>query len=226
MTRWKDILFNNFALKLAAFALAVFIWAIIAGNERTSFSKSLKIPVEITNVASQIEIKSIKPEEIQLTLQGATNTLNRITPENLRVTINLKDFTTSAKINFFAEDQIVLPEGISIVSIHPKMIEIAIEEFRAKEVPIRIRFRGKLNRNLKLVEYKANPDRVTVLAFQSNMSQIAAVFSEEIDLAEIAGSETRRLGLILPKNALKFRDRKDVNVQLTIETDGDERQRR
>jgi YbbR domain-containing protein len=218
--KMKKLLFNNWGLKTGAMLLAILVWAIISGRERTYSEKTLKIPVEVFNVSASVEVVNLRPEEVTVTLKGASKFVAAVSPESNPIKIDLKNIKESSKLNYFAEDYLELPKGVLLVSIHPKMIEVFVEEFAMREVPVKIRFRGRLPLNLKLKSAKVIPDRVTVMGYKSQINDIAVVLTDEVDLDQVSASLSRRLALKQTRDILKFRDRPDVELQLEIEDRG------
>jgi YbbR domain-containing protein len=216
----KKLLFNNWGLKTGAMLLAILVWAIISGRERTFSEKTLKIPVEVYNVSANVEVVNLRPEEVTVALKGASKFVAAVSPESNPIKIDLKNIKESSKLNYFAEDYLELPKGVLLVSIHPKMIEVYVEEFAMREVPVKIRFRGRLPLNLKLKSAKVIPDRVTVMGYKSQINDIAVVLTEEVDLDQVGASLSRRLALKQTRDILKFRDHPDVELQLEIEDRG------
>jgi len=213
----KKLFLNNWGLKVSALLLAIVVWAMISGREKTYAERTLKVPIEITNLSPNLEVVSLQPEDVRLSLQGAANLLSTLRPENLAIKIDLKNISGSSRLNYFAEDYLEVPQGIRIVSIHPKMIAVVVEEFDTKELPVKVRFRGQLRPPLKLSDVRAVPDRVTIIGYKSQLSAITVVLTEEINLDEIEASQKRTVALKQTRNILKFRDRRDVDVVLTIE---------
>jgi YbbR domain-containing protein len=213
----KNFFLNNWQLKSLALLLAVLVWAIISGREKAYSEKTLKIPVEIINVSPNLEVVRLQPEEARVSLKGPANLIARIGPESVVIKIDLKNVNESRKLNFFAEDCLEIPKKIQIISIYPKMIEVFIEEFSAKELPVKISFHGRLKEPLKLREAKVIPDRVTIIGYKSQLGNITAVFTEEVNLDEIEASQKRKIALKQARNILKFRDRIDVDLLLEIE---------
>jgi YbbR domain-containing protein len=216
----KKLLFNNWALKTGALLLAILVWALISGRERTFSEKTLKIPVEVFNVSDNVEVVNLRPEEVTVALKGASKFVAAVSAENNPIKIDLKNIKESSKLNYFAEDYLELPKGVLLVSIHPKMIEVYVEEFAMREVPVKIRFRGRLPLHLKLKSAKVVPDRVTIMGYKSQINDIDMVLTEEVDLDLVDKSQSRRLALKQTRDVLRFRDHPDVELQLEIEDRG------
>ena len=161
---------------------------------------------------------NLQPEEVRVSLKGTANLISKIKPENMAIKIDLKNISESSKLNYFAEDYLEIPHGMQIISLHPKMIEVYVEEFDTKEVPVKIRFRGQLKNALKLKEVKVVPDRVTIIGYKSQLNDIKVVMTEEVNLDEITPSQKRKVALKQTRNILKFRDRRDVELLLEIES--------
>ncbi len=216
----KKLIFNNWGLKASALFLALLVWAVISGREGAYSEKTLKIPVEVIHVSENIEVVNLRPEEVTVSLKGASKFVAAVSPESHPIKIDLINIKESSKLNYFAEDYLEVAEGVQVVSIHPKMIEVFVEEFATRELPVKIRFRGRLAPQLRLKSARVVPDRVVVMGYKSQVNDIDAVWTEEIDLDGVKASLSRRLGLKQTPGILKFRDHRDVELQLDIEDRG------
>jgi YbbR domain-containing protein len=214
----KKLFLNNWGLKTSSLLLAVLVWAIISGQEKAYSEKMFKIPIEIINVSPNLEVVNLQPEEASISLKGSANLIAKIRPENMAIKIDLKNINETGKLNYFAEDYIEIPQALQIISLHPKMIEVYVEEFDTKELPVKIRFRGQLKEPLRLKAAKVIPDRVTIIGYKSQLGAITVVMTEEVNLDEIGASQKRKVALKQTRNILKFRDRRDVDLLLEIES--------
>jgi|WetSurMetagenome_2_1015567.scaffolds.fasta_scaffold226701_2 YbbR domain-containing protein len=212
----KTLFLENLSLKVMALVLAVLVWAAVTGRERADSEKTLRVPVELTNVSESIEVRSVKPEEVSLSLHGATQIINGISQQNMKIRIDLKDMVKSGRINFYAEDHLRIPEGIHILSVHPKMIEINIEEFVIREIPVKIHFIGRLKSGLTLKEARVNPEKVTVIGFRPQITEIESISTEPLNLATVENSINLIVALKKTGNVLRFQAQKEVEVTLDI----------
>ena len=212
----KNLFLENLGLKVTALVLAVLVWAAVTGRERADSEKTLRIPVELANVSESIEVRSVKPEEVSISLYGASQIINGISQQNLKISIDLKETVKSGRINFYAEDHLKIPNGAHILSIHPKMIEINVEEFVIKEIPVKIHFIGRLKSGLTLKEARVTPEKVTVIGFRPQIAGIDAISTEPLNLATIENSINLIVALKKTESILRFQAQKEVEVTLDI----------
>ena len=212
----KNLFVNNLGLKISALVLAVLVWAAITGRERAYSERTLRIPIEVANVSENIEVRSVRPEEVSMTLRGISRLMGELSKENLKVRIDLRDTVKSGRINFYAEDNIEIPEGVHIISIHPKMIEINVEEFVSREVPVKVHFIGRLKAGLTLKETRVIPEKVLVIGYRLQIADVDSVSTEPLNLAGIENTTSLKIGLKKTGSILRFPDRREVEVFLEI----------
>ncbi len=212
----KDRLLRNGALKLTALVLAVIVWALLTGRERAFAERTLKVPIEVASIPSSLEVQAIRPEQVQLTVRGPAAELNRLSGDSLKVRVDLSGIGEGRQLNVFVEDYLRLPEGFTMTTLHPRMVEIQLEEFTTREFPVAVRFTGKLPAGLQIAKVSVVPDRVMVIGYKSRLAKLESVFTAEIPLPEWKASGTRQVPLQPGPEILKFRDRGEVDVTLTL----------
>jgi YbbR domain-containing protein len=113
---------------------------------------------------------------------------------------------------------LVTPEDTQVVSIHPKMIEMKVEEFMTKEVPVRIQFIKSYNRNLKVKEVLFKPQKVKIFGYKSRIQSINSVAAvEPVDRSKITETTTLKIDLKKREEILKFEDAESVEVTIVVE---------
>ena len=59
----KKLVVEQLGLEAGALVLAVLVWAMISGRERTYSEKTLKIPIEMVNVSANVEVVTSAPRK-------------------------------------------------------------------------------------------------------------------------------------------------------------------
>lgn len=214
----KSIIFNNVGLKITALFLAFFVWAMITGKERSYTERTIDVNVEYFNISPNIDVRNVRPEKVRLRIRGTSKQFERVTPEDFKVRIDLRGVTEGTRLNYFTEDYLQYPEGMNPFSIHPRMIEINVKQFMARDVPIRVRYKGDLQPGVLLKERVLRPEKVRIFGYKSEIAAIDNVeASEWIDLSKLRQNTVIRLPLKKDKDILKFEDTDTVEVHIIIE---------
>lgn len=214
----KKFFTNNLGLKATALFLAFFVWAMITGKERAYTERTLETNVECFNVGKNIDIRTVRPEKVQVTVRGTSRALDRIDPRDFRVKIDLKDVTKDTRLDFFTRDYLQAPEGIQMVAVYPRMIEVTVKEFITKEVNVRVRYKGDMQKGIRLISRKVVPDKVKVFGYKSQIDTINQVEGAEmVNLSEIVESTTIKIPLKKEKDILRFEGPEEVDVRVEVE---------
>jgi len=212
----KKIFLNNKGLKTTAFLLALFVWVMISGRERTYLERSFEINVENLNVSEMIDVIT-RPETVRVTIRGTSREIGDITAEDLKFRVDLNKVNESTRFSIFTEDYLKLPEDVEVVSVNPKMIEVTVKEFFHREVPVRILYTGRLPKGISLIERKINPEKVRIFGYKSQIMSVNTVFgADKIDLSKVTGNKTITIPLAKGKGILRFEDSENVSVSLIV----------
>ncbi|HLP60203.1 MAG TPA: CdaR family protein [Candidatus Deferrimicrobium sp.] len=213
----NKLITGNLGLKAMALFMALLIWAMISGKERSYAEKNLECRVEYCNVAKNIDVSNVRPEKVQLKVRGTTKELARVTSEDFKIIIDLKDISESTRGNYFTEDYIQLPKGVHILTVQPRMIEIITKEFVTKEVDVRIRYKGKLPYGIRLIDRKVIPEKIKISGYKSEIGSINFVEGAEyVNLADIKESQTIKVLLMKEKQIIRM-DTDEVEVFIEVE---------
>ena len=214
----RKILFNNIGLKLTALLISLFVWIQITGKERLYVEQTLDIDVEYVNVSENIDVRLVRPEKVKIKVRGTSSEMKEVLSDQFKVRIDLKGIRESMRLNVFTEDYLITPEDAKVVSIHPKMIEMKVEEFMTKEVPIRVQFINSYNQNLKVKEVHFHPQKVKIFGYKSRIQSINTISTlEPVDRSRISETTTVKLDLKKREEILKFEDVESVEVTIVVE---------
>ncbi|MEN8154282.1 MAG: CdaR family protein [Acidobacteriota bacterium] len=212
----KKIFFNNKGLKTSAFLLALFVWVMISGRERTYLERSFEINVENQNVSQMIDVHC-RPAKVRVVIRGTSKEIGDITGEDLKLHLDLDNVNDSTRFSIFTEDYLKIPENIEIVSINPKMIEVTVKEFYYKEVPVRVLYSGRMPKGVSLIERKIIPEKVRIFGYKSQIMNINTVFAvDKIDLSKVTENKTLTIPLDKGKGILRFEDSENVSISLIV----------
>jgi hypothetical protein len=116
----KLILFNNLYLKILSLFVALLMWINISLYSNAKYQ--IHGYIDVINIPSGIEVKSVKPEKVSIVLEGRKNILNQQELTNILIYVNGKKLKEGKNV---LPVQVLLPsEKIKVVSIRPENVII------------------------------------------------------------------------------------------------------
>lgn len=107
---------------------------------------------------------------------------------------------------------------VSHVVVTPLYVEVSIQVYETKSVPIIVDTAGEVGEGLELTDTTVAPKELLIAGPSSLLSQVTSVTTEEIDLGTISESSDLIKNLILPEGILSVEGIKSVTVKFTVET--------
>ncbi|UCH98393.1 MAG: hypothetical protein JSV88_16545 [Candidatus Aminicenantes bacterium] len=213
----KNFILKNLGLRFMALGLAIFVWAMITGKERSYSEENMEVDVEYFGVQENIDVRSVRPDKVRIKVRATSQQLSKVTPADFKIRINLKDVAEGTH-NYWTENYLQFPEGTEIMAIHHKMIEIAVKEFSTREVPIKVFYRGPIKPGILIIDRRLVPDKVKIFGYKSQITAIERVEAAEwVNLSKIEESTVIKIPLKKEKEILKFEDTDTVEVHISVE---------
>lgn len=213
----KTFFFENVGLKLIALVLAILVWAMISGRERSYSEKTMDINVEYYGIQENIDVRSVRPDKVRIKVRATSQELNKITSGDFRIRISLQDVSEGTH-NYWTENYLLFPEGMDITAIQQKMIEITVKEFMTRDIPARVRYKGRMKSGIRLLERRIVPETVKVFGYKSQIINLQEVEAADwVNLSVIEASTVIKIPLKKEPEILKFEDTDTIEVHILVE---------
>lgn len=170
---------SNLLIKVFSLLLAVLLWVYITGQVKSEMSFS--VPLELTNIPSNLEITNELPPFISVRLRGNSSTLRNVRPGNIKVVLDLSRIREGRSFFRIDKGHIALPKGLKAVKISPEKLTIKAELLLEKEVPVMLNRKG-FKSNWKV---KFEPTHVKVHGVKSKVLGIRMIKTKPLDLSNI-----------------------------------------
>ena len=132
----RDLVCQDFWLKLFSFVLAVLTWFTInsMANQKEGIavgSLSLvppeqltltNLPVTILSSAEDVRSFRVSPKEVDVTVQGEARTLKELQSKDVRVSVDLTGI--QAAQNLLKRIEVSTPAGVTYVRVQPEQVQI------------------------------------------------------------------------------------------------------
>lgn len=196
----KKRLTNNLALKLAALAFAFLLWLIVVNEidpvERRTYSNVVVTMLHdelILNKGNTYRI--VNGNTATVTVTAKRSILEKITPEAIRATADIKDIQLSS----FVPIEVAIGgfEGeYRSATAFPNNVEIKIESSKSTKFPINVETIGTLQDGYVLGNLVAQPETVQISGPKSLIGRIEKVVAR-VDINGISSDSTLEAELVL-----------------------------
>jgi len=125
--RVRGLIIRRLPLKLGALGLVSIFWLLLAGQQ--NFEVTFKVPLEIKNVPTKMEVLEPVNPEVEITVRGLRKDATTLNKRNTHAEIDLSMARFGNRVFRITRDQIVLPnDRINLVHIEPAQMEFTLRE--------------------------------------------------------------------------------------------------
>lgn len=199
MSILPGFLTRNWRLKLAAFGLAVFLWAAVrAEPDRTNTRTITGVPVLIE--AGDLDWTTAGPPQpptVDVRVGGAFGMFGAI-DRQVTVQVPVDRVTSRDTVIELRRDWVRSGNGssFSVQDISPPRVRVSFERTEEAAVPISLRTEGSLPENLALAQpLSVYPGVVRVRGRESRVAELDSVESAPLDLGSLGESGSYRVSL-------------------------------
>jgi YbbR domain-containing protein len=176
----RDVLLENWGLKLTSILLALVLWLFVRGDPGAE--RVITVPLEV-RIPSAMEITSERPTSVDVTVRGAaTNTWFGQSVPTCSIDLQSADEGEHSVLLTPRNVRIPGASGLEVIKINPARIVLTLERTISREVTILIATRGEPVTGFDVYKKSSNPSSVIVTGPRSHIERIREVNTESISL--------------------------------------------
>ena len=168
---------DSWVTAIISFLIAVTLWLIVTLNNK-SYQSPLSYPVKVTNIPTQVQLRSDLPSEMIVMAEGTGINLLAEKVAARRDTIFI-DFQKHAQNEYFYSASHLptinkaLPNGLKALSAQPDTLRLKYENKSFKRVPVVSRVNFDYDKSLRPVEpMEIYPEQVLVIGPEEELAKI------------------------------------------------------
>ena len=131
----RNLLVHDLSLKLVALALALLIWATvqfaiqkqIAGVTPSGpqvLHTLHRLPVLVVSAAADVRAFRVNPAQVDVTVRGELEVVERLTEKDVRVTVDLTDIAKARDL--IKHVDVATPPGVTPVRVTPPEVDVVV----------------------------------------------------------------------------------------------------
>jgi diadenylate cyclase len=207
---------KNLGWKLGSLLLAVLLWLAFSATPDVITSHSA--PILYQNLASGLMVTGDSPDSVHVELRGPTGQLTAAALADTVALFDLSGVSEAGERTFtISETNLNLPPNVTFLRAVPSQLRLRFSRLLGKDVPVQIRFTGKLPEGYELVSKTVSPDRLRIAGSETRVLAVNAVETDAIDLSTVTQSGEYRIDAFVPDPQVRFESSPVVTVTLTVE---------
>jgi YbbR domain-containing protein len=182
MKRFKEILFENWSLKLTALLLALVLWLFVRAEPGPV--RVVAVPLEV-QLARNMEITNERPSNVEVTMRGAAFSTMWFSQPLPTCIIDLTGAGEGEHVVNLTPDNVRIPKGtgIDILQVNPARVRLVLEKTVSKEVPIIVPLKGEPARGYEIYGRSSKPAAILITGPRSHVEQIDEVQTEPVNIS-------------------------------------------
>jgi uncharacterized protein (TIGR00159 family) len=165
---------------------------------------TLEVPIEYMNRDSQMELMETSTHVVQLNLSGSGSLIKSIKPEQVSIRIDLSDAVVGVNTYTITEENINLPPGVHLKKVEPQTVEVVLDVFVKRILPVQVDWVGAMPNHLILKSAKLKPENVEILGGSQILKNISTIYTEKVSLDQLKESGKLEVKLALHPASLKL----------------------
>ena len=136
ITRFRQLIVEDFWLKLFSLGVAILIWLTVSvairkevtfpSNplERTEPRTFLDVPVLVVSAAADVRNFKVNPSTVEVTVRGTPETMARLQDRDVRVIVDLSDIESARYLRKRVD--VTMPPDVTLINVFPAEVSIVI----------------------------------------------------------------------------------------------------
>jgi len=205
---------HHLGLKFVSIALAALLWIAVAGEQ--TVERSLRIPLEFTNLPSQLEVVGEPPTVVDVRVRGSSGALNRIAAGELVAVLDLRLARAGQRLFHLGGDDVRTPFGVEVVQLNPSTVSMGFEPSGSKVIPVVPAVDGEPADGFVVGTVTAEPSTVEVLGPVSVLSRLTQAITEPVAVNGVSAPVTEMVNIGVADPAVRLRTPQTARVVVVV----------
>lgn len=205
---------RHVGMKFLSIVVASAMWFAISGQQVVE--RALRVPLEYTNMPSQLETSGGPPTVVDVRVRGSSAALSRIAPGELVAVLDVRSARPGRRLFHLSGADVRAPFGVEVVQVTPANVTIDFAQSSSKIVPVVPSVDGEPAEGFQVGTITAEPATVDVAGPEDALKRLTRAMTEPVSVAgaRTAVQESVNVGVADP--ALRLRKPQSATVLVEI----------
>jgi YbbR domain-containing protein len=205
---------RNLPLKLFATFLSALLW--IAVTRDQIVERSLRVPLELRNLADDLEIVGESPPEVDVRVRGASGVLSRLEPGQVVAVLNLRAARPGQRLFNLLNDEVRAPLGVEVTQISPATVPLQVDRSARRAVRVVPVVEGEPESGYIAGQVTVVPETVEVVGPASRLEGLREATTEPVSLDRATATVRDTVTIGVADSALRLEQAQSAVVTVDV----------
>ncbi len=186
----RSRLFDNLGLKLLSVALAIFLWAVVVGEQKVEVT--LSVPLDIRGLPPNLVVTNEPTDTLEVRVRGPKTLTSTLSASEIRVEGLPTTWTEGENVIALRPEMVRVPRGIEVVEVAPHRLRVVLDALVEREVEVSPRVEGAPARGFAVKRVTPTPPRIRMAGPRSELRRLTRIYTLPINLDGHSASFTAR----------------------------------
>jgi YbbR domain-containing protein len=183
-------LLENLGLKLLSVALAVFLWAVVVGEQKVEVT--MNIPLEMKGLPRNLVMVNEPPDTLGVRVRGPKTLVSTLSPSEIVLEGLPGNFVEGENVIAIRPDMVQVPRGIDVVDVALHRVRVVLDAVVEREVEVSPRVEGAPAKGYVVKQVTSSPPRIRMAGPRSDLRRLTRIYTVPINLDGHSSSFTTR----------------------------------
>jgi len=194
MASKRYLIFTRLVPLIVLIAGCVLLWP-----ADSKIQKDVFVPLDMSRLPAGLSFTRTSVNRLEIRIQGSKHAVESLMNSKPKCSPDLSSVRVGLNTLTIQPDDLALPEGISILHIHPSSITLMLDKEVTRQTPVEIRTTGTPAAGFELVDTLPTPSVVSLRGPEKIMKSIDRIRTEAINIANSSETFKKEIALDIPE---------------------------
>ena len=206
---------RTWGLRLLALGIAVGLWFSVSFQDREALSERL-VEASVSYNRQRDFVVLDQVQNVNVRLRGGSKLIRQLNPYQVSVQVDLPQTEPGTVTVNLGRDNVLMPDGLEVVSIEPNLIHVELERETSQRLPVSPHLIGKPATGAVAEEPEVFPNLVLVSGPESLLAKVHTLSTRPISLDGHAVTFEETAVVVAPDPLIQIVQPSKVSVRVPM----------
>ena len=201
-------------IKLLSLALASILWIYVDNLKETE--RFISLTLEVRNIPDKYMVSNGIPGSVKVILKGKESRLALFDEEAANAYLDLENRIKKEQKQIVKIDKDMIPQGVSIKEINPRIIDVVVERIEEKFVKIVPVITNEPPYGYYFEDVIVDPEKIRIKGPESLVKDIDTVYTKDVSIKNATETTMMEVGLDISDTRILLDNDAFVSVRIII----------